>query len=135
MTRTAWPPVTLARLMQQARSAPNHVALPPHTDACPSAVAARARWPAVGRHAREQSIHTECDLACGAPAPEGLSLRGASMRDLPSVHTSSIRAVRLGAVAALLLGTGVRIGAAQQGTGSISGRVLDPTTKRALAGA
>src|SRR5256885_16247817 len=91
--------------------------------------------PAVGRHAREQSIHTECDLACGAPAPEGLSLWGASMRDLPSVHTSSIRAVRLGAVAALLLGVGVGIGAAQQGTGSISGRVLDPTTKRRLAGA
>src|SRR2546423_7305677 len=57
------------------------------------------------------------------------------MRDLPSVHTPSIRAVHQGAVAALLLGTGVRIGAAQQGTGSISGRVLDPTTKRALVGA
>src|SRR2546421_6115526 len=57
------------------------------------------------------------------------------MRDLPSVHTSSIRAVRLGAVAALLLGAGVGIGAAQQGTGSISGRVLDPTTKRPLVGA
>src|SRR2546430_17417170 len=57
------------------------------------------------------------------------------MRDLPSVHTPSIRAVHLGAVAALLLGAGVGIGAAQQGTGSISGRVLDPTTKRSLVGA
>jgi len=57
------------------------------------------------------------------------------MRDLPSVHTPSIRAVRLGAVAALLLSAGLRIGAAQQGTGSISGRVLDPTTKRPLVGA
>src|SRR5256885_14163346 len=57
------------------------------------------------------------------------------MRDLPSVHIPSIRAVRLGAVAALLLGAGAGIGAAQQGTGSISGRVLDPTTKRPLVGA
>src|SRR2546421_11109671 len=57
------------------------------------------------------------------------------MRDLPSVHTSSRRAGRLGAVAALLLGAGVRIGAAQLATGSISGRVLDPTTKRPLVGA
>jgi TonB-dependent starch-binding outer membrane protein SusC len=56
------------------------------------------------------------------------------MRDFPSVNHPVTRAVCGLALAALLLGAGVTIGAAQQGTGSITGRVLDPTTKRALVG-
>src|SRR2546429_7039220 len=55
------------------------------------------------------------------------------MRDLPSVHTPSIRAVRLGAVAALLLSAGLRIGAAQQGT--IRGLVWDGLTNSPVTGA
>src|SRR2546430_7734189 len=55
------------------------------------------------------------------------------MRDLPSVHTPSIRAVCLGAVAALLLGAGVRIGAAQQGT--IAGLVSDRLNNSPVTGA
>src|SRR2546430_11684289 len=55
------------------------------------------------------------------------------MRDLPSVHTPSIRAVCLGAVAALLLGAGVRIGAAQQGT--IAGLVWDRLNNSPVTGA
>jgi hypothetical protein len=57
------------------------------------------------------------------------------MRDLPSVNYLSIPGLCVAALAALLLGAGPRSGAAQQGTGSISGRVLDPTTKRPLVGA
>ena len=57
------------------------------------------------------------------------------MRDLPSVNYVSIRGLCVAALAALLLGAGPRSGAAQQGTGSLSGRVLDPTTKRPLVGA
>src|SRR2546429_7766001 len=55
------------------------------------------------------------------------------MRDLPSVHTPSIRAVRLGAVAALLLSAGLRIGAAQQGT--ITGLVSDRLNNSPVTGA
>src|SRR6266576_2381873 len=55
------------------------------------------------------------------------------MRDLPSVHTPSIRAVRLGAVAALLLSAGLRIGAAQQGT--ITGVVSDRLNNSPVTGA
>src|SRR2546423_15665808 len=57
------------------------------------------------------------------------------MLDHPACLTSILLAVRLVAVASLLLGAGVRIGAAQLATGSISGRVVDPTTKRPLVGA